>query len=283
MGIVKIPESSFIEWLNEKQLSERTIKEYKYYLTKLKELGYLNQSSSDVLINRYNNGVCRALIKNLKSFILRNRVETNLSDSELSMVAAIDIPKKVRGKLNKKPETISFYEVQEIYKILNKEHYKIMLILSYRCALRISELFNIKSNDFNWKNWKSNQEQNGLLRVDGKGKKRDTILVKPHTMEMVQDFINKNYDPEMFDPNEPLFNSLGQNAWRENLANASKKAIGRKINPHLLRHSYATYLLESGWDIRRIQIFLRHQDISSTQIYAHVSKKQLGEDYGSIE
>ncbi len=279
----KIPETSFVNWLLEKELSERTIQEYKYYLEKLNNIGQFNQKNTDILIRKFNNNVSRSLLKNVKRYLIRNKIETNLTDSEIVMVEAIDIPKKARGTKRRIPEVISFEEVEDIYKAFKKPIYKIMLILTYRCALRISELFNITSNDFNFRYWKKNRANNGILKVEGKGKRKDTILVKPHVMKIMEDFINKSYDPNTFDFDSPLFISIKPHTWRNVLKVASKEAIGKRIYPHLLRHSYATYLLEHGWDIRRIQVFLRHSDITSTQIYSHVSKKQLSEDYDKIQ
>jgi len=280
--IKKIPETPFVNWLGEKDLSEKTIKEYTYYLKKLIKLGEFNQENTDKLIRKFNNNVCRAMLKNLKRYLIRNKVETNLTDSEIILIEAIDIPKKTRSNKRTIPETISVKEVEEIYKAFKKDVHKIMLILSYRCALRISELFSITANDFNFKYWKKNRSKNGILKVKGKGKKKDTILVKPHVMKKMEEFINNNYDLNTFDFNAPLFRSIHPNSWRSALKKVSDKTIKTKVNPHMLRHSYATYLLEQGWDIRRIQVFLRHKDITSTQIYTHVSKKQLSEDYDSI-
>lgn len=281
--INKIPETSFVRWLEGRDLSERTIKEYKYYLGKLNKLGKLNQENTDKLIRKLNNNVCRALLKNVKTYLLRNKSEFKLTDSERVNIAAIEIQKKVRSERRKIPETISITEVEDIYKEFKKDVYKIMLILTYRCALRISELFNISSNDFNFTLWKKNRAKNGMLKVEGKGKRKDTILVKPHVMKMVEAFINNSYDPKKFNPEIPLFQAIKPHVWRHALRATGKKAIDKKVNPHMLRHSYATYLLEQGWDIRRIQVFLRHSDITSTQIYAQVSKKQLSEDYEGIE
>ena len=281
--VIKIPETPFVNWLEEKKLSERSIKEYKYYLFKMNAVGKFNQENVDKLIRKFNNNVCRAFIRNVKIYFARSQEETKLKDSELVMIARIDIPQRVRGGVRKKPETLEFEEVEDIYRALKKETFKIMLILTYRCALRISELFSISSDDFNFKYWKQRRANNGMLKVEGKGKKKDTILVKPNAMKMLEDFINKNYDPSRFDPKVPLFQGIKPHVWRHALKVAGKDALNKHVHPHMLRHSYATYLFEQGWDIRRIQVFLRHADITSTQIYAHVSKKQLSEDYEKIE
>lgn len=274
------PETRFAEWLDLKDRSEKTKKEYLYYLRKL---GDFNQTNVDALLSRFKNRVCRAAIKNYRKFLLRNRVETNLTPDQIVLIQDVDVPEVSNKAKRKKPEVITKEEVELILDAFDRESHKIMLLLTYRCALRISELFSISKRSFYFEAWKKDMSKNGILKVKGKGGKIDTILVKPHIMLRVLRFINTSYKPETFDPSAPLFSFISPARWRTILSRASKKAIGRHINPHLLRHSYATYLLEQGWDIKRIQVFLRHEDISSTQVYVQVSKKQLSEDYQNID
>jgi integrase/recombinase XerD len=70
---------------------------------------------------------------------------------------------------------------------------------------------------------------------------------------------------------------MGDRHWEKLIEKSSIKALGYKINPHTLRHSCATYLLENGWDIKEVQEYLGHESIMSTEIYLHINKGRLKE------
>lgn len=275
-----LPEKQFVLWLEERKLMERTIKEYKIYLRKLRFFGEFNQEDVDKFLRKNNNNVARSFIKTLRKFIIRNKVETNLSDEEMRKVEAIDIP-EVKRKPKKIPQVISKEDVMLIHDAMENERNKIMLLLSYYCALRREEMVNVKKDDFNWEKWKTEQEKNGVLEIRGKGGRESYIFVPPFIMKRIMDWVNATYSPYEFDASKPIF-KIGADRWYKILKIASQKALNKAVNPHLLRHSFATYLIEQGWNIREVQEFLRHADISSTQIYTHISKKRLDDKYSKL-
>ena len=91
-------------------------------------------------------------------------------------------------------------------------------------------------------------------------------------MDYIQDYI-KNIS-ENITKEDPIFN-IGIRRWEDIIAKCSKKAIDRRINPHLLRHSSATFLEEMGLSISEIAEFLGHESISTSQIYIHINKERL--------
>jgi site-specific recombinase XerD len=141
----------------------------------------------------------------------------------------------------------------------------------YGAGLRVSELcgLNVKSVDF----------RQGLLRVLGKGRKERIVPLHRRGLDAVAIWIEDSRDDVMRtgSPPEALFfnrrgNRLGPRDVRRILDN--RVARGH-VNPHALRHTYATHLLEGGADLRVVQELLGHESLTTTQIYTHVSKSRL--------
>lgn len=149
-----------------------------------------------------------------------------------------------------------------------------MLQLMYATGMRISELVGLKLNGLNL--------EAGYLRVTGKGSKERIIPIGSVALRAVQKYISavRDRDEKGFS-SQYLFISregerLTRQAFWERVKIYAKKA-GAKINvtPHMLRHSFATHLLERGADLRSVQTMLGHADVSTTQIYTHVSTTHL--------
>ena len=152
-----------------------------------------------------------------------------------------------------------------------------MLELLYATGSRVSELISLNLDDLNL--------SAGFIRCRSKGKER--IIPLYHTaVKALQDYV-KNIRPHLIADNgeEALFVNMSgermsrQGFWKIIKCYQEKAGIEKDITPHTLRHSFAVHLLENGADLRSIQEMLGHADISSTQIYTHVVKRQLKDVY----
>jgi integrase/recombinase XerD len=152
-----------------------------------------------------------------------------------------------------------------------------MLELLYATGLRVSELIRVKVEDL--------VLDAGFLRTFGKGSKerivpfgdaaRKTIAIY---IEQYRSQFNRRNDPHLFLTNRGRPMSR-QTFWMKIVRYARQAGIRSHISPHVLRHSFATHLLENGADLRSVQLMLGHSDISTTQIYTHVSRARLQKMY----
>lgn len=191
----------------------------------------------------------------------------------------IDTPKKPRVL----PDVIS---TEEIELLLNLEvtdalslRNKAMIELMYATGIRVSEMISLKVTDLHLKM--------GFVRCIGKGEKERIIPLGDVASEIVDEYLHEAR-PELIKKNrkEPyLFvNHHGRSLTRQGFWKILKKlardvGLNKKITPHMLRHSFATHLLENGADLRAVQEMLGHSDISTTQIYTHVTKVRLKDIY----
>lgn len=280
-----IPQKQFIDWLETRGLRPNTIGQYTAWLKNMAKLEKFNQQTVNRFIAKYKTNVARAFLRNYKEFLLRNPDEFKLTDAQVNTIRNIDIPKR-KAKKRPTPKPLSLQQILLIEKHMKKEPAKIMLLLSFYCALRVSELLEIRLIDFNWKEWRENQQKPGLLKVKGKGGKVEYIPVKAEIMKRIRTWINSNYKKGEYDKRQVLF-PLGVKSprfkWYDYLRKTSLKAIDVPVNPHMLRHACAMYLRnERGWSIDEVKEFLRHADISTTQIYARVSKEKIMDKYADI-
>lgn len=271
----------FNDWLVTKNLKERTIKEYLSYYDKFSN-EKLNQGSVNIFLEQTysKNNVARAFIENLRSFYLSHKKELGLTPEDNEEIREFVTPKLTGRKEVKIPEVIPETEVLEIEKCMTCERDKLMLLLSYYCGLRLQELIQIRPLSFHWKQFDADEGRVGELTVFGKGGKQGIAIVPPDLMKRVRKWINTE-EYRKINNNDYLFtgegrkNKISSFGWNKILGKASKKALGKGVNPHLLRHSIASSLLKKGTDVKTIQEFLRHSSIATTQIYLHMDKEDL--------
>ncbi len=153
-----------------------------------------------------------------------------------------------------------------------------MLELMYGTGVRVSELLSVRLEDLN--------TTAGFLRCLGKGQKERIIPVNQTSINWINHYITKSRSFLVKSPIErTLFvNANGRAMTRQGfykiLTNYAKKAeIEKEVTPHTLRHSFATHILENGADLRAVQEMLGHADISTTQIYTHLTRARLREVY----
>lgn len=147
---------------------------------------------------------------------------------------------------------------------------KACLELMYATGLRASEVATLKIGNLSF--------ADGSLRIRGKGSKERIVPVGSFAKKSLSDYIQTYRKKSSLE--EPLFTHKAKALTRQFVWTMIKKyakiaGIGKKIYPHILRHSFATHLLENGADLRVVQELLGHSDISTTQIYTHIERGRL--------
>jgi integrase/recombinase XerD len=152
-----------------------------------------------------------------------------------------------------------------------------MLEVLYATGLRVSELIELKPKDLNL--------DDGYLICRGKGGKERVVPVGRSAVAVTRRYLEEARPQLLKKSAEALFlTRLGepftrQGFWKTLREYAHKAGLASKISPHILRHSFATHLLERGADLRSVQLMLGHSQITTTQIYTHVSRERLRQVY----
>lgn len=215
-----------------------------------------------------------ASIRSFHQFLLRERV-VNEDPS-----VHIETP-QVERKL---PQVLSLSEVEKLIetpKLTSPMGYrdKAMLELLYATGIRVSEMIDLNLSDVHL--------MMGFIRCFGKGRKERIVPIGDQATKAIEEYIQKGRSKLAKTKNqtEALFlNHHGkrisrQGFWKNLKKIAIEAGIQKELTPHTLRHSFATHLLENGADLRAVQEMLGHADISTTQIYTHVSTKRLKDVY----
>lgn len=212
-------------------------------------------------------------------YILKNKLSASYQNQTVNAVKLffqtvqnrkLNIEQIHRPKKPKKlPNVLSKEEVKAILKAHGNIKHRAMLSLIYACGLRRSELLRLKPNDVDSK-------RGVLLIKQAKGKKDRITPISIKIIELLRDYY-KTYKPQTW-----LFEGCqkGEQYSEKSLENVLKQAlqkanVKKPVSLHWLRHSYATHLLESGTDLRYIQELLGHNSSKTTEIYTHVSTKNL--------
>jgi len=150
-----------------------------------------------------------------------------------------------------------------------------MIYLLYATGLRVSELVGLSTHSIDLKT--------GSVRVKGKGEKERIVPFAPISRDILADYV-ENHRPSLNPINDALFVSgsgptglelTRQAFWKILSHHAEAAGIEVSLSPHVLRHSFATHLLQAGINLRSLQMLLGHSDLSTTQIYAHVTPEHL--------
>jgi len=181
--------------------------------------------------------------------------------------------------LQKLPHTLSTAEVERLLQAPTGEdpvdwRDRAILELFYATGLRVSELCQLGVREV--------QLEVGYLMTMGKGSKQRIVPLGEAAIDAVRDYL-AHARPRLarkHDSGHLFLNRLGkgltrQGVWKMMKRRALQAGISKRITPHMLRHSFATHLLENGADLRAVQTMLGHADISTTQIYTHVTRERL--------
>ena len=283
--------NEFIQYLAvERGLAQNTLESYGRDLRQFQaylhngQLDFIKDSSRSTILAYLNNLQTKgravstisrnlAAIKSFYQYLVRERY------LEKDPAAHLESP-----KLEKKlPKILTISEVEELLKQPNTFlptglRDKAMLELLYATGIRVSELISLNISDINL--------DMGYIKCYGKGAKERIVPLGSIAAKCVQEYIGKGR-PKLVRTYEEaalFFNHHGnrltrQGFWKIIKKYAQEATINKEITPHTLRHSFATHLLENGADLRSVQEMLGHADISTTQIYTHVTKNRLKEVY----
>ncbi|MFD2611945.1 site-specific tyrosine recombinase XerD [Paenibacillus gansuensis] len=234
------------------------------YMLKLRQLGRASATISRTLI----------AVRSFHQFLVRERITAG--DPTLNM----ETPRQEK----RLPKVLSIAEVETLLEAPETStpaglRDKAMLEVLYATGIRVSELISLDVDSVNL--------PMGFVRCIGKGSKERIIPLGRIAGECLDVYI-QTMRPQLLKSNrdEPslFLNHHGarltrQGFWKIIKKHAKEVSIMKEITPHTLRHSFATHLLENGADLRAVQEMLGHADISTTQIYTHVTKSKMKEVY----
>ena len=253
----------FGESLKGKSLQETTYLDIRAFLAFLKEKSYSKSTMARKL----------ACIRSFYKHLLReNHLQSN---------PAADIATPKRDK--RLPQFLDTEEVTHLLEAPCKETWEgkrdnAILETLYSSGLRVSELVGLNRDDVDF--------FSGLVRVRGKGKKERILPVGQVALKAIQEYTEQR-PPRDKDQSlkKPLYlNRSGgrltdRSIRRMILKYARRIALKKGVSPHMLRHSFATHMLDKGADLRSVQELLGHENLSTTQIYTHVTTKRLKDAY----
>jgi integrase/recombinase XerC len=281
----------YIQYLEaERNASPYTVRNYRTDLADFfkflggKEIGLLDEVDRQVLRDYLSHLVGRGVVKAsiarklsaIRSFYRYLVREKIVSANPIEQVSSPKLDKRLP----------SFLTIEEVERLLNApdlstpqgQRDRALLELLYASGLRVSELVNL---DLSQINLDTNE-----IRVWGKGSKERVVLMGEPAAEALRNYLSQGR-PKLL--GEKKDNALFLNRYGQRLPErsvqkilkerANQAGIGKRVHPHMLRHTFATHLLDGGADLRVVQELLGHARLSSTQIYTHVTKGQARKVY----
>ena len=249
-----------------KFLNDYKIKDIKKITKETVRLYFLKQKNNNI-----SNRTLGRYYSSLNSFFLYSIEHEYIGVNPLKF---IDYPKYT----NKIPEYIYDYQLEKLLNEKTSENVeielrnKLIIHLLLDTGVRVSELVNIKVHDID--------VEERIIKVFGKGSKERFVFFTSKTKELLTNYLIKRKEKAITD--NLLINYKGEKLTERSVQKIIKlvgEKIGLDIHPHLLRHTFATDLLNKGADIRMIQELLGHENLDTTQIYTHVSNSRVKEVY----
>lgn len=274
-------------WM-ERGLSVNTIASYRYDLLtwhtwlKTHEKFFFEAASSDIftfLTHRMQEAACdaRSIARQLSA--LRQFYRYWLVMGKIAQDPTLHIENPKLGR--KLPYTLTEKEVEQllaapsIHSIIGLRD-KTILELLYATGLRITELVSLKQTDVN--------VVQGAIRIVGKGERERLVPVGEIALEWLEKYLKegrpsltKDQPVEWVFPGKKTRFLTRQAVWYRIKHYAVQTDIQKPLSPHIIRHAFATHLVNHGADLRAVQMLLGHKDLTTTQIYTHVARERLKE------
>lgn len=270
----------------EKGLSKNTIEAYGHGLNRfsnhLREKGireWTNVTKFEVkaflLLLKRKGFSTKTVVRNLVAIRSFFKFLTQEGILEVNPTEELESPKIAKTL----PKILSLKEVEQLLEQPNLQtplgiRDRAMLELLYATGMRVSELVRLPMNQVNL--------EGGYARLYGKGSKERIVPLGREAMKWVNLYLKtvreklaKGKESQFLFINRSGKGMSRQRFWKNLKAYGQRAGIQKKIAPHLLRHSFASHLLERGADLRSVQMMLGHVDISTTQIYTHVTGERL--------
>lgn len=280
--------SQYIEYLDiERGLAGNTILAYRSDLYSLSEflvnIGvknlseisrmHLNMYIKNLYDKKYTPRSITREIASIKGFFKWLSINEIIKHNPALAVEQPKLPKRL-------PKVLSMKEINELLNENMTTLEKAVLELLYAAGLRVSELVDIQVNniDLNAK----------YIRCLGKGSKERIVPIGKKACSAISNYLKeRNYLTKKYNLKTKycFIKENGKKLIRQDVyvfISSLGKNINKEISPHTIRHSFATHLLENGADLRVVQELLGHSDVSTTQLYTHISKKRLKDIYFSI-
>jgi len=257
----------FAKISNPKQITDPLVREFRLYLNR-QSSGNL-RADGGTLKKKTQNYYLIALRSFLK-YMAKKRIETlpaecielaKVPERSLDLISSVEL-----NRLLSSPEGDDIKALRD----------RAILYLFFSTGLRVSELCSL-TRDINF--------SSGEFSIRGKGSKVRVVFISDEAKNAISEYLKKRNDMD-----DALFVKVGDEkakTEKEALARRSierivkhyaiKAGISKKVTPHILRHCFATDLLQNGADIRSVQMMLGHSNIATTQIYTHITDKQLKE------
>lgn len=279
--------SEYLEYLKyQKNYSDETIHSYSIDIEEF--LDYINSECINICEVGYD--VVKAWLINLdekknKSTTISRKISSlrgfykyliNNKVIDSNPFSLVSLPKKERHL----PRFFYYNELEEMFQVpkLNTalgQRDRLLLEMLYATGVRVSELVNIKVSDINGEE----------IKVLGKGNKERIVEFGDYAESILELYLNEGYKSLNVKKSEYLFlnNRGGKLTTRgvryilDNIIN--KTTIDKKISPHMLRHTFATHLLNEGCDLLTVQELLGHESLTATSIYTHITNDRLKEVY----
>lgn len=255
----------FLEYLNENNIKNYKNIEYqdiRLYINYLYDLKYNNKT-----ISRH--------ISSLRSFFKYLKINKVINNNPMTLISNPKLEKKL-------PKYLNFEDTEKLLNAFDKSNYiglrnSLILEMLYSTGMRVSEIINVKLKDI------SLIDKN--IKITGKGNKERVVYFGTKCLNLINLYLKNSYPKLNLNNSEYLLLSktgkkINDREIRTIVDDASKVAnIDIKISPHVLRHTFATHMLTDGADLRSVQELLGHENLSTTQIYTHLTNEKIRNIY----